>query len=35
MVMLPTSKFPLLHNQYATLIWGISTERLSVAEANN
>ena len=33
MMILPTSKFPLLNNRYATLIWGISTEQLSVAEA--
>jgi len=33
MVMLPISKFPVLNNRYATLIWGISTEWLSVGEA--
>jgi len=35
MTVLPISKFSVFHNRNATLIWGISKERLSVVEAKN
>jgi len=35
MTVLPISQFSVFHNRNATLIWGISKERLSVAEAKN
>ena len=30
---MPRSKFPLLNNKHATVIWGISSRRLTAAEA--
>ena len=35
MTVLPISQFSVFHNRTATLIWGISKERLSIVEAKN